>query len=196
MPVIVILIGFVILLGFISYFIFKDGTTNYDSTFFATNAQAVSKIEKVGYGFPLHLKIPSINVDANVEYVGLTSDGAMDVPKGPEGVAWFDLGPHPGEKGTSVIDGHSGWKDGIPASFDKLAKVNKGDKIYVEDDNGATITFVVREFKTFDPKGDASSVFFDPNDGKSHLNLITCEGVWDEVTKSHSNRLVVFADKE
>lgn len=120
----------------------------------------------------------------------------MGVPKGPKGVAWFDLGPHPGEKGSAVIDGHSGWKDGILASFDNLAKLNIGDKIYVEDDKGMTITFVVREFKSFDSKGDASSVFFDPNDGKSHLNLITCEGVWDEVVQSHSSRLVVFTEKE
>jgi len=34
------------------------------------------------------------------------------------------------------------------------------------------------------------------NDGKAHLNLITCAGVWDEVEKSHSSRLVVFADME
>ena len=48
-----------------------------------------------------------------VEDVGLTPGGAMDVPKGPSDVAWFDLGPRPGEVGSAVIAGHEGWKDNI-----------------------------------------------------------------------------------
>jgi len=34
------------------------------------------------------------------------------------------------------------------------------------------------------------------SDAKAHLNLITCEGVWDKVSKSYSKRLVVFTDRE
>ena len=71
----------------------------------------------------------------------------------------------------------------------------KGDKIYVEDEFGIIATFVVREKRLYDPNVDASDVF-GSSDGKAHLNLVTCEGVWDEVTKSRSKRLVVFADKE
>ncbi len=41
-------------------------------------------------GLPIRLKIPQISVDANIEYVGLTSLGAMDVPAGPVDVAWFE----------------------------------------------------------------------------------------------------------
>ena len=57
----------------------------------------------------------------------------MDVPKQPDDVAWFDLGFRPGQKGSAVIDGHSGWKDNRPAVFDNLSKLKNGDKIYVED---------------------------------------------------------------
>jgi hypothetical protein len=73
----------------------------------------------------LRLKIPKINVDANIDSVGLTVSGAMDVPEGPNDVAWFNLGSRPGEEGTSIIDGHSGWKDNIPAVFDDLYKLKK-----------------------------------------------------------------------
>ena len=79
--------------------------------------------------------------------------------------------------------------------FDNLYKLTPGDKIYVEDEKGATTTFVVRESQKYNPNADALKVFIS-NDGKSHLNLITCEGVWDKVFKSYSKRLVVFADKE
>ncbi len=156
----------------------------------ASAEQAVS-----GVGLPIRLKIPKSNVDAAVEYVGLTPDGLMDAPKGPADVAWFRLGQRPGEIGTAVIAGHSGWKDGIPAAFDYLSALRKGDRIYVEDDKGTTIVFIVREIRTYDPNADASSVF-GSSDGGAHLNLITCAGVWDNVSRTSSERLVVFAEKE
>lgn len=143
---------------------------------------------------PIHLKIPTINVDADFEYVGLTRDGAMDAPKGPAPVGWYSLGPRPGDIGSAVIDGHSGWKNNIPAVFDNLYKLKKGDEIYIENDTGVTTTFIVREIRKYDPNADASDVFIS-NDGKSHLNLITCTGIWNETTKSRSERLVVFTDK-
>ena len=152
-------------------------------------------VGQAGSELPVRLKIPRINVNATVEYVGLTSDGAMDVPKGPSNAAWFDLGPRPGENGSAVIDGHSGWKNGIPAVFDNLYKLQRGDKIYVQNEKGATITFVVREIRSYNPNADAGDVF-NSSDGKAHLNLITCGGVWNAIKKTHSERLVVFTDKE
>ncbi|HBM45990.1 MAG: Peptidase C60 sortase A and B [Parcubacteria group bacterium GW2011_GWF2_38_76] len=149
----------------------------------------------VNFGLPISLKIPKIGVDAIVEQVGITSQGEIGVPKGPTSVAWFELGPHPGENGSAIITGHYGWKDGIVAVFDNLYKLQKGDKIYVEDDKGETFVFVVRESKRYDPKADAPAVFAS-DDSDSHLNLITCEGIWNKDQKSYSKRLVVFTDKE
>jgi LPXTG-site transpeptidase (sortase) family protein len=162
-------------------------TTNQEQTRF--------ELPTLPVGRPVRLKIPSINVDAPVEYVGLTSDGAMDVPKGPVKVAWFNLGPRPGENGSAVIAGHYDWKNNIPAVFDNLHKLSKGDKIYIKDEKGATATFVVREIQIYGKNNDASSVF-GSSDGKSHLNLITCTGVWNKSEKTFSDRLIVFADRE
>ncbi len=136
-----------------------------------------------------------IGVDAVVGHVGLTSDGAMDVPKVPADTVWYKLGPRPGENGSAVISGHYGWKNNTPAVFDNLHALKKGDKIYVEDEKGATITFVVRGSRRYDPKTDASDVF-GSSDGKAHLNLVTCEGTWNKSSKTYSKRRVVFADKE
>ncbi len=146
-------------------------------------------------GIPVRLTIPKISVDAAIEPVGLTGEGAMSVPKGPDDTAWFSQGTRPGEIGSAVIDGHSGWKDGIPAVFDNLNRLRIGDTILVMDGRGVTFTFVVRKVKTYDPKADASDVF-SSNDGKVHLNLITCEGTWDPISRTSSERLIVFADKE
>lgn len=151
--------------------------------------------KQVNFGSPVRLEIPKINVDAAVEYVGLTSAGAMDVPKGPSNVAWFELGTHPGDNGSAVIAGHYGrWKNGDGSVFDDLNKLSEGDRLYVEDDQGVVATFVVRASRIYDPKADAKDVF-GSNDGKSHLNLIACDGVWNKVSKSYSERLVIFTDK-
>lgn len=159
------------------------------------NIVTFSKQEQADFGAPVRLKIPGIMVDDAVEQVGVTTEGAMGVPKGPTGVAWFSLGPRPGEVGTAVISGHYGWKNGIPAVFDNLYKLHTGDKLYIEDEKGVVTTFVVRELRRFGENADASEVFTS-HDGKAHLNLVTCEGVWNKFSKSYSKRLVVFADKE
>lgn len=161
----------------------------------AANITTFFEQEQSRSGLPVRLKIPNLNVDAPFEYVGLTPDGAMDVPKERANVAWFNLGQRPGENGSAVIAGHYGWKNGKASVFDNLYKLHKGDKLYIEDENGATLTFVVRESRRYDPEADASDVF-GSSDGKPHLNLITCEGVWDEASKTYSKRLVVFTDKE
>ncbi|HUC88593.1 MAG TPA: class F sortase [Candidatus Paceibacterota bacterium] len=180
-------------LVFIYHSIFKNFKN--DSLLLNSNIIPILNNEKASISLPVRLKIPKLNIDSVIEYVGVSPDGAMDVPKGPADTAWFYLGPRPGEPGSSVIAGHSGWKNGIPAVFDDLYKLQKGDKIYVEDEKGDTITFIARDFKTYSPNEDDSDVF-GSNDGKAHLNLITCTGFWNKILKSHSDRLVVFADKE
>ena len=139
------------------------------------------------------IQIPSIQVKALIESVGLTSSGNVDVPVGPDNTGWFIKSVLPGEVGISVIDGHSGWKNNIPAVFDNLDKLKIGDKISIVDYAGGKVTFVVREFKTY--KGDAIvPEVFKSDDGKSHLNLITCEKIVNKNT-NEIGRLVVFADK-
>lgn len=142
---------------------------------------------------PIHLQIPSIKVDSTVLYVGLTKEGAVDAPKGPDNVAWFNLSSYPGQKGVSIIDGHSGYKNRQPAVFDSLYKLKVGGEIFVEDSNGTVMTFIVRKMKSYDSDASVAAIF-NSDDGKSHLNLITCGGDWNATDQTHSKRLVVFAD--
>ena len=148
-------------------------------------------ISKVFTGLPVRLKIPSINVDAAIEYVGLTSKREMEVPINTVDVGWFDLGPRPGEKGSAVMAGHFNGRNGEAGVFANLYKLKQGDKLYTEDSKGMSTAFVVRESRTYD-SGYADDVF-SRSDG-TYLNLITCDGVWDGVKKSYNKRLVVFAD--
>lgn len=191
---IIVLAGFTLSLATLFYFIQSPIWSG--SAVSNENVITFLKQEQASSGLPVRLKIPKINVDASIEHVGVTSDGAMGVPKDPTGVAWFKFGPHPGETGSAVIAGHYGfWQNGKGSVFDDLSELKKGDVLSVEDEKGVITTFVVRESRRYDPKADASDVF-GSSDGKAHLNLITCEGTWNKIQQSYSNRLVVFTDKK
>lgn len=151
--------------------------------------------QKVQVDLPVRLKIPKIGVNSLIEYVGVEPNGEMGVPKGPSNVGWFELGVRPGEVGSAVMAGHYGWKDGIPAVFDRLSQLQVGDKISVENEKKEEVTFTVREIRDFDPSANSNDIF-NSDDGRSHLNLITCEGVWNKEKQSYSSRLVIFADRD
>jgi sortase A len=186
--------GFILLAALFLYFISKNSTQN-SSTFLVENVAALSNQKQASVGLPVRLKIPKIGVDSAVIPVGLTPDGAMDVPKDPAKVAWFNLGQLPGETGNAVIAGHYNWIKNKPAIFYNLHKLNKGDKIYIEDERGAIVTFIVSEIRIYGKDEDASDVF-GSSDGKARLNLITCTGTWNKAEKIYSDRLIVFTDKE
>jgi len=144
--------------------------------------------------YPLYLKIPVIGVNAQVEYVGLNSAGEMGVPKDSNNVAWFDLGPFPGEGGSAVIAGHFDDESGQEAVFFNLKNIKKDDKIFVENGKGYITTFVVRDIRVYDSEAFAPEIF-NSIDGR-HLNLITCMGPWSKAQNKYMQRLVIFADLE
>ncbi len=145
-------------------------------------------------GLPVHLEIPIIGVDSFIEDAYITPQGAMEVPLGTVDVAWFALGPRPGQAGSAVIGGHFGIENNVPFVFYNLHKLKIGDKIYVINDYGNTLTFVVSSTALFAANADATTVFTS-SDGVAHLNLITCEGVWNEVAGEYPERTVVFANE-
>lgn len=203
------ILGAVMVAGY--YFLFsqedKSGNTVADNTFgwkfpvvefpiTGPNDIAYSDIRDPGgipEGLPVRLKIPVIGVDTTIEDALITPDGRMDVPQGSTNVAWFALGPNPGDTGSAVIGGHFGIRNGVKFVFYDLDKLVVGDKIYIEDDEGNTLAFQVRRIQLFDRNADATTVFTS-DDGIAHLNLITCEGIWNRVNDAYPSRRVVFTD--
>lgn len=182
------------LFGVLIFYLITE-TSLLRSSALPTQTALSSSQERPRAPLPVRLTIPKIAVDSAVEYVGMTPEGEMDVPKNQDDVAWFELGPRPGENGSAIIAGHYGRRGGEVSAFDNLYTLRKGDKVYVENEKGETISFVVRGTRRYDPTADASDVFIS-GDGEAHLNLITCEGVWDEDSQTYPLRLVVFTDKE
>jgi len=122
----------------------------------------------------------------------------MEGPSTISGVGWFKDSVRPGEKGDSVITGHlvqiRGGKVTKSGVFNDLNKLIPGDEVIVEDTRGLSTTFIVRELRRYDPDAIATDVF--TSEEGNHLNLITCDGVWNSEKKSYSERLVVFTDRK
>jgi len=140
------------------------------------------------------LKIPTLKISTTLEQVGLNSTGAVDVPKDFLKAAWFNGSVKPGLVGNAVIVGHFGKKSGVWGVFSNLSKLKKGDKIYI-DSGGKSIVFIVQRIQIYNKDLKVSEIFIS-SDNKEHLNLITCDGVWNKTAKNYLDRLVIFADRE
>ena len=141
----------------------------------------------------MRLVIAGIGVDTTIKPVELTTSGDMAIDDSIDSVAWYRLGPEPGEPGNAVIAGHYGWRDGQAAVFNELHTLKAGDRVVVYDEASTMTTFVVRELREYSPDADATEVFRS-TDGKAHLNLITCIGSWNRSQQTYTKRLVVFTD--
>jgi LPXTG-site transpeptidase (sortase) family protein len=139
---------------------------------------------------PTRLVVPSINVNAAVEQVGMDSQGRMGVPSQAGNVAWFKLGATPGDVGNAVIAGHLDWTNG-PAVFWYLGRVHKGDAISVVRADGSSVKFVADSTATVPYNESTDSLF--TIDGPPSLTLITCAGAWDRQRGTYLQRLVVHA---
>lgn len=145
-------------------------------------------------GAPVRLQIPKIGVNAAVESVGLTPDGAMGVPQNHDNVAWYNLGPKPGEPGQAVIDGHVDSTTG-PAVFWDLNKLKPGDQIIVVGSDKIARKFVIRTIEAYPEDQAPLQKIFGPAPG-THLNLITCDQStpFDHSRHTYLGRLVIYAD--
>lgn len=164
------------------------------STVTQTESPTIKPAASTTLGLPVRISIPKINVDASIEQVGLDAGGAMAIQESQDTAAWYEPGPRPGQIGSAVLAGHYGELNGKWSVFSDLSQLRKGDILQVQDDTGTSLSFIVRESRYYDPKADAGEVF-NSNDGKAHLNLITCEGSWNEAEETYSKRLVVFTDQ-
>jgi sortase A len=155
-------------------------------------SQQIVNPHTVSKSYPIRIKIPKIHVDAAIENIGITQGGAMDVPGSIMDGGWYKYGSVPGNIGSAVIDGHIDGKNGEAGVFALLHLLGKGDNIYIVDNKGKSIFFIVSKTRMFNLKEDTSGIF-NQTDGR-HLNLITCSGTWDNSQQFYTKRLVVFAD--
>ncbi len=144
---------------------------------------------------PIRLIIPSLNLDSEIESVGKDDKGRMATPSKDDNVAWWKLGALPGMVGNSVIAGHYDKKDGGPAVFYDLNKLNIGDKLQIIDKDSNKYVFKVVKKEVYKDADFPLNLVFGETTS-NNLNLITCDGIFDKENKNYSDRLVVFTTLE
>ena len=139
---------------------------------------------------PVHMSIPTLNISANVQRLGLTKTRSMGTPTNFVDVGWYSLGTIPGNIGSAVIDGHVDNGLSLAGVFKHLADTKNGDDIYVTRHDGTIIHFVVTNVQSFNYKDVPTDTIFNENDG-AYLKLITCGGTWVPGERTYDQRIVV-----
>ena len=139
---------------------------------------------------PVRLVIPSLNVNARVELLGLDRSGAMDTPHNIWNVGWYRRGPSPGAPGDAVIDGHVGLP-GSPLVFAHLAALKIGADVVVVLADGTRSRFRVTSIRSWPSRSRPSDLF--SRAGSPRLSLITCTGKYDGGSQTYADRLIVDA---
>lgn len=156
------------------------------------NNQSSGKLQASALVQPVRLIIPRIGVDTSIEPVGRTATGAMDVPSGPDTVAWYEPGVLPGRPGNSVIAGHLDSQTG-PAVFWNVTLLKAGDTLGVKMSDGKTLQFTVKRIARYKENNAPLDQIFGYKE-QAGLNLITCGGFFDNQTRNYDERVVVFTE--
>ena len=140
-------------------------------------------------GMPVRLAIPTLGVDAPVLPVGVDEQGNMASPETAFDTTWYAPGTRPGERGNAAVSGHVDFRDVGQAVFWDLQRLGTGDEVWVTDDKGARRRFVVQSVETYQ-QIPLDRVF--GFTGDRNLNLISCIGDFDPVSRQYDRRIVVY----
>jgi LPXTG-site transpeptidase (sortase) family protein len=160
----------------------------------ATPEPAITLVPSPIAAPPVRLLIPAIGVDAPVTVKGLRPDAVMDVPDGPEDVAWYNFTARPGMGGNAVLSGHLDYRNYGAAVFWRLKDLREGDIVEVRLADGSLLRYGVSLKLSYDARMAPVPEIVGPT-SKEVVTLITCGGIFDDGSRSYSNRLVVRAER-
>ena len=139
---------------------------------------------------PQRIVIDRIGVAAPVETVGLATDGTLATPTDVANAGWYTGSSRPGGKGPAVIVGHVDSANG-PAAFARLAELEVGDVVTVENGSGTALPFAVSAVTRHPKQSFPSEAVYGPSPD-AELRLITCGGRYD-TDSGYVDNVVVFA---
>jgi sortase (surface protein transpeptidase) len=140
---------------------------------------------------PATLTIPEIGVSTRLITLGLTAQGAVQVPPTTSVAGWYTRSPRPGAVGPAIILGHIDSDQG-PGVFFGLAELRSGDPIYIRRSDGSTVEFWVTAVQSYLKARFPTEAVYGPTPD-AELRLITCGGAFDAATSHYLSNIVVYA---
>lgn len=125
------------------------------------------------------MKIPKINFEYPILEKLATQSLATSV------VALYPSGDSINQPGNTVIVGHN-YRNGL--FFSNLKKLSNGDKIYITDYRGTSITYTI--YNKFEASETDTSFYDRDTGGKAEVTLSTCTDA------SNDQRTIIFAKQD
>jgi hypothetical protein len=142
---------------------------------------------------PTRLTFPGLGITTSVVPVGVDDVGNLAIPDNPQLLGWWQDGAAPGGgAGATVIDGHlDSYQYGI-GFLVNLRRLQPGDQVVLDGNSGARTDWTVTSATLYPRDALPADQLFSRN-GPPRLVLITCGGVFDRISRSYSDNLVVTA---
>lgn len=153
-------------------------TLGIENILIDNNSSETDTNTKMYKGFPMvgTIEIPAINLKYPV--LEEASKSAIEVA-----VAVY-YGPGLNEVGNTTIVGHN-YRNGT--FFSKNKKLVEGDKVYITDNSGTKVTYVI--YKTYTTAPEDSEYLDRDTQGKREISLTTC-------TDDAKSRLIIWAREQ
>lgn len=140
--------------------------------------------------FPAKLASRDLGISLPVKAVGVTKDGAMEVPDTVQEVGWYRFSSNSSSRvGTIVLASHVDTRKEGLGQFVQLHDAKKGQKVTLVDGSGRKSEYRIAEVAWQDKtKVDWDRVF--DRAGSPRLVMITCGGAYDQDDGYRDNVLV------
>ncbi|MET3950474.1 sortase [Arthrobacter sp. UYEF36] len=141
---------------------------------------------------PRFLTVAATTINMPIVEVGVSPDGAMEIPEPFDEAGWYRFGPAPGsDAGTAVVAAHvDTTSDSAP--FSQLKSLAPGTLVTVQREGASPLTFRVTGVELMDKDAfDGASVF--RRDGPPELKLVTCGGRWLDEQQDYGDNVIVTA---
>jgi sortase (surface protein transpeptidase) len=141
---------------------------------------------------PARVRIPAIDVDADVIDLWLNDDGSLQTPDDDFSQAgWYTGRSAPGEQGPLIVVGHVDNKSG-PAVFFRLKELAPGDEVEMVRDDGSSVFYVVESSERVPKDSFPTEKVYGPTDVPT-LRLVTCGGSFDRSTGHYIDNIITYA---
>jgi LPXTG-site transpeptidase (sortase) family protein len=142
----------------------------------------------------VRVSAPRVGINAPVEVLTLDGAGAMEDPRTPDTVAWYDFSARPGQLGNVVFAGHVDYEHYGPAVFWHLRDLKPGDRVDVTLADGTVFNYEVASLNYYDAAAAPVKEITGPTPVES-LTLITCGGNFNRSNLTYNQRLIVRATR-
>ena len=141
---------------------------------------------------PRFLTVEGTTINMPIVEVGVSPDGAMEIPEPFNEAGWYRFGPSPGAAaGTAVLAAHvDTTSDSAP--FSQLKSLAPGTVVTVQREGAGPVTFRVTGVELMAKDAfDGASIF--RRAGPPELKLVTCGGRWLDEQQDYGDNVIVTA---